>query len=127
MLQTLYQETLKIDGTMAEKGTFPALREFAAHIELGYREWQGAPNKNVAGHAVSEWIKEALPSIFAPGGRQQVDGWNTTVSADWFVNHFEIEADVEPELLYSSSDEDDLVVSTMRHEFDGVFSLEYKF
>jgi len=103
MLKELYQTILRVDDTMAQKGSFPALRTFETHIKLGHRKWESITS-DISEDAITAWIKQALPSVFAPGGRQEADGWNTIVGADWFLNFFETEADVDRELLPSLSD-----------------------
>ena len=36
-----------------------------------------------------EWIVDCLPSVFGPGGRCEVDGWEVCVTAEVFGKHIE--------------------------------------
>ena len=74
LLRILYRRTL--DRTFADNVSFLALQSFQTEIEFTTRIYDEISLKSVIRRA-----KEELPSVFGPGGRRQLYGWNTVVRA----------------------------------------------
>ena len=94
----LYQRSL--DRTFADHSSFPALKTFRTEIHIISSIWDEISLKSLIRR-----VKKELPSVFGPGGRQELHGWKAVVRAK-VEQYIDPSTYPEPDELRSDSDDE---------------------